>query len=261
MNLTFENLSAAYGKHTVLQDISLEIPQGSLVAVAGCNGAGKSTLLHCLTGIKKDYRGAILADGKDIRHLSMQELSQKISFLPQALPMPHVTVWELICFGRCPYISFFGKPGKADEEKIRWAIDAVGLTPYQDAFVDTLSGGQRKKAFFAMTLAQDTPIVALDEPTAHLDAKSRFEFLSLIDSLCKSTRKTFLLVMHNLPDILQYTQRILVLSDSQIVFDGTPDACLQECIPQQHFGIDIRGNAQDGYAVLPVKEKLQSDFS
>lgn len=256
MNLTFENLSAAYGKHTALQDISLEIPQGSLIAVAGCNGAGKSTLLHCLTGIKKDYRGTIYADGKDIRHLSIQELSQKISFLPQTLPLPHVTVWELVCFGRCPYISFFGKPGKADEEKIRWAIDTVGLTACQDAFVDTLSGGQRKKAFFAMILAQDTPVVALDEPTAHLDAKSRFEFLTLIDSLCKSTGKTFLLVMHNLPDILQYTKRILVLSDCQIVFDGTPDACLQDRIPQRYFGIEIRGAVQDGYAVLPINQNV-----
>lgn len=256
MNLKFENLCAAYGKRTVLQNISLEIPQGSLVAVAGCNGAGKSTLLHCLTGIKKDYQGAIFADGEDIRRLSMQTLSQKISFLPQTLPLPHVTVWELVCFGRCPYLSFLSKPKRADEEKIRWAIDTVGLTACQDAFVDTLSGGQRKKAFFAMTLAQDTPVVALDEPTAHLDAKSRFEFLCLINSLCKTTGKTFLLVMHNLPDILQYTQRILVLNDSKIVFDGTPDACLQEGVPQQYFGIQIRGNTKDGYAVLPINPNV-----
>lgn len=252
MNIILEKLTAFYGKNCVLEDISLEIPQGSLVAITGCNGAGKSTMLHCLTGIKQDYRGTIYLDGKNLRHLPIQALSEKISFLPQALPMPHVTVWELVSFGRCPHLSFFGKLGESDTEKVQQAIDAVGLTNQKDTFVDTLSGGQRKKAFFAMTLAQDTPVVVLDEPTAHLDTKSRFAFLSLIDSLCKRTGKTFILVMHHLPDVLQYAQRIIVLNDKQVVFDGAPDACLQRRIPQQFFGIDIRGSHPEGYAVLPL---------
>lgn len=252
MKLTFEALFAAYKKKTVLENISFCADSGTVTALIGRNGAGKSTLIRCLTGEKRDYSGTILLDGQDARAFSRAELAATVSCLPQELPQPHVTVWDLVRFGRTPYTPLTGKLTQQDLNAIDWAIRAVGLEIHRDTFVDTLSGGERKKAFFAMTLAQDTPVIALDEPTAHLDAASCFEFLDLIKSLGVETGKTVLLVMHNLPEVLRYADRIVALHGGSIVFDGIPARCLEDQIPQRYFGIHLHGDTARGYGAVPV---------
>lgn len=253
MKLTFQGVCAAYQKKTVLENVSFSADSGSITALIGRNGAGKSTLLHCLMAGKRDYRGSILLDGQDVRQMTMADRSRRIACLPQNLPRPHVTVRELVGFGRTPHTPLTGKLSAQDEEKINWAIRAVDMAEYADAFVDTLSGGERKKAFFAMTLAQDTPVVVLDEPTAHLDAVSRFVFLEQIEAMRRQTGKTFLVVMHDLPEVLRCADRIVVLHEKGVAFDGTPEQCLASQIPQTCFRIQICGDREHGYAVTPLK--------
>lgn len=253
MNLFFENVSAGYRQKMVLEDISFRVCGGSMTALIGRNGAGKSTLLSCLTGEKRDYRGKILLDGQNVRQMDMAERACRIACLPQSLPRPHVTVRELVSFGRTPYTPLTGRASKADRETVAWAVGAVGMEGLGDCFVDTLSGGEQKKAFFAMTLAQDTPVVVLDEPTAHLDTQSRFAFLELLDRMRRETGKTFLIVMHELPEILRYADRIVALCDRRVAFDGTPEECLNASIPQSCFQIRITGSKENGYAALPLK--------
>ena len=175
-----------------------------------------------------------------------------ISCLPQDLPCPHVTVWELVAFGRTPYTPLTGKLSESDEIAVQKALDVTGLRDLKDAFLDQLSGGQQKKAFFAMTLAQDTPVVILDEPTAHLDAASRFSYLELIQKMCRQTGKTFLVVMHELPEVMRFADRILLLDEGKRSFDGTPEQFLQSGLDRDVFRVRLRGSKETGYSVTPL---------
>lgn len=253
MKLEFQHLSAAYRRRTILEDICFTAESGAITAVIGRNGAGKSTLINCLTGEKQDYRGTILADGQDVRHLSIGQRSLRMACLAQNLPRPHVTVAELAAFGRTPYTPLTGTLSKEDRQAVDRAISAVGLDAFREAFVDQLSGGERKKAFFALTLAQDTPLVILDEPTAHLDMVSRFEFLELISKMRAETGKTFLVVMDELPEVLRFADKIVAIHENTAVFVGTPEECLKSDVPQRCFHIQITGSRESGYSVLPIK--------
>lgn len=250
MKLTFENVSAAYRKKTVLSGVSFEAAEGGITALIGRNGAGKSTLINCLTGEKRGYGGRILLDGRDARSFSPRELSHSLACLPQSIPAPHVTLGELVRFGRTPHIPLSGKLAADDEAAAARAIAAVGLSGREREYIDNLSGGERKKAFFAMTLAQETPLAVLDEPTAHLDAASRFEFMRLIRSLCGE--RTFLVVMHEIADVLCLADRIAVLAEGRIVFCGGAEECLAEGVPQRYFGVRVTGSRENGYAVTSV---------
>lgn len=253
MKLIFEGVTAAYRRKTVLEKVSFSVPKGSITALIGRNGVGKSTLIRCLTGEKQDYRGRILLDGQDLRALDANRRAASLACLPQMLPRPHVTVEELVGFGRTPYTPLTGKLSPEDREKVQWAVNAVGMEKLRGALVDTLSGGERKKAFFAMTLAQDAPMVILDEPTAHLDAVSRFEFLELVEDMRCRTGKTFLVVMHDLPEVLRSAHRIVAIGESRVVFDGSPEDFLTEDIPQSCFQVRVTGSKDGGYAVTPLK--------
>ena len=252
MKLTVQGISLSRAGQSVLQNVSFCAQEGQITALIGRNGAGKTTLIRCLTGEYTGYSGQFLLDDRPILPLSLSQRSLLLSCLPQNLPSPHVTVEELVRFGRTPYTPLSGKLSSKDREKVRWAIHTVGLQSHTQQFVDTLSGGERKKAFFAMTLAQDTPLVVLDEPTAHLDTVSRFEFLELLDRLRRETGKTFLVVLHDLPEVIRYAQRIVTLHQGQITFDGTPEGCLEQNIPQTYFHIRLTGDFKNGFAVTPV---------
>lgn len=252
MSLCFEQLSLSYAAKPVLREVSFQVPSASITALLGRNGAGKSSLIRCLMGEISNYRGSITLDGREVRTLSLEERATRLACLPQNLPAPHVTVEELISFGRTPYLPLSGTPSQTDLDTVRWAMDCVGLTKFKSAFVDTLSGGERKKAFFAMTLAQDTPYVILDEPTAHLDTISRFEFLALLSRMRQETGKTFLVVMHDLPEVLRYADRMVLLHQHSVFFEGSPEDCLQSGAPQRCFQIQVHGDREHGYAVTPL---------
>lgn len=253
MKLTFDRVCAAYHRKAVLENISFTADSGRITALIGRNGVGKSTLISCLMGEKRNYSGRILLDGQDVRAMNMTSFARMVACLPQNLPRPHVTLRELVSFGRAPYTGLTGTLSDQDRALVSQAIRSVSMEAYENAFVDTLSGGERKKAFFAMTLAQDTPVVVLDEPTAHLDTVSRFEFLDLVDTMRLQTGKTFLLVMHDLPDVLRCADRIVTIHDRKIAFDGSPDQCLAAEVPEHFFGIQIHGDKKQGYAVMPLK--------
>lgn len=251
MNVEFRTVSAAYGAKRVLEDLSFTLESGSITALLGRNGVGKSTALRCLTGEKRDYTGGIFLDGQEVRSLTGAQRATALACLPQELPWPRVTVEELVSFGRTPYGSLLSRPGKEDREKIAWAMKAVGIASLAAALTDSLSGGERKKAFFAMTLAQDPPLLILDEPCAHLDSAARFEFLNLVEQLRQETGKTFLLVMHELPEAFRTADRVIVLEAGRKVFDGTPDGCIHAGIPERVFDVRIRGTREEGFSVLP----------
>ena len=252
MKLKVNGLSASYHKKKILDDISFSPEKGSITAIIGRNGAGKSTLINCINGTKRDYLGEISIENTPSKELSAKDLSRIIACLPQDIPAPHIRVKELVAFGRTPYLSLNGRLTAEDTKAVENAISLVKMEEFSNSFVDRLSGGERKKAFFAMILAQDTPLVILDEPTAHLDAASRFEFLEMIVALKDKTDKTFVVVMHELSEILRYADRIIALDNTKIVFDGTAEDCITKEIPQKYFGVKVVGTKEEGYALLPI---------
>lgn len=252
MTVHISELTASYGNTKVLDRVSFDIKPGTITALIGANGAGKTTLVRCLTGEIQDYKGKILLDGKELRSFSAKSRAKEIACLPQQLPCPHITVQDLVSFGRAPYTALTGKLSPGDREAVNLALERSQTTHLAHSFVDQLSGGQQKKAFFAMTMAQDTPIIILDEPTAHLDAASRFAYLDLLQSMCSQTGKTFLVVMHDLTDVLRYAHQIVVLKDQSVCFVGTAEECLENAIAETVFGIRIQGTRKTGYAALPL---------
>ena len=251
MGLIFDHVSISY-RQPVLQEVSFCVPEGEITVLLGSNGAGKTSLIRCVMGEKTDYSGTIRLGERDIRGLSLGERAGKIACLPQNLPAPHVKLRELVSYGRSPYVPLSGKLSAFDQERINWAMERAGVQGWEEKWVDYLSGGERKKAFFAMVLAQDTPLIMMDEPTAHLDSISRFHFLRLLEQLRKETRKTFLLVMHELPEVLQIAHKIVAVRDGQKVFEGTPEKFLSEGIPESVFGIRVSGNREQGYGIAPT---------
>lgn len=248
MSVIFENVSVGYRRHQVLKNISFEAKSGEITAIAGRNGAGKSTLLGALTGAKRELSGRILVDNLDIVHLSPNERARLVAPLGQSLPHPHVTVCELAEFGRAPHLPLGGRLSAEDREITARALELAGATDLAERFVDTLSGGEHRRAFFAMTLAQDTPVLVLDEPTTHLDAAARFELLELIER-CRGDGRTVIVVLHELPEMLLCADKIVLLDSGSVSFCGNSEQFLADGIDRKYFGVVVRGDRNSGYSV------------
>ena len=164
--LEIKNMTAGYPGHPVLQDVSLTIPDGAVTVLAGPNGSGKSTLLKALTGILPASGSAVL-DGQELLTLSGRERARKVAFLPQNRQIPEINVKNLVLHGRFPYLSYPRRYRQEDLRIAEEAMDKMGLAELAERSLTTLSGGQRQKAYIAMALAQDTPVVLLDEPNTY----------------------------------------------------------------------------------------------
>ncbi len=228
----------------ILKPCSFSAKKGDLTVIIGRNGAGKSTLLSCITDLK--HSGDIFMEGKSISSLSPKERAKLCAVMPQKLPCPKVTVRELVSFGRTPYVPLSGKLRCEDKDKVDWAIETAGLESLCGRDVNLLSGGERRKAFFAMTLAQDTPNIALDEPTAHLDMRSRFDFMSLLEKM--KPCKTLVVVLHELTEVMRSADKIIALEKGEMVFEGCAEECLKKRISEKYFGIELTGDRQSGFA-------------
>ncbi len=163
-----ENLSVHYDKTAIIQDLTIEIPDGKITTIIGPNGCGKSTLLKAITRIIKSKSGSIILDGKHISKEDTKVLARKMAILPQTPDSASgLSVGELVSYGRFPYQKGFGKLTKKDYDVINWALEVTGTQEFKYRSVDALSGGQRQRVWIAMALAQETEIIFLDEPTTY----------------------------------------------------------------------------------------------
>lgn len=222
--LEFQNVTVSLGKNTILNDISFSVPERKLTVLLGKNGAGKTTLANCLFG-QQNYSGNILLNNKDIRKESTDELAKHLSLLPQLLPCPNITVRELVAFGRSPYMGIQHRLTKQDICAVEEAIVLADCVTIRDRYLPSLSGGERQKAFLAMTLAQQTNLIVLDEPTTYMDAVAESDFLNLLQALTRQG-KTVILILHNLSLAVKYADQIVILDNGRCGFSGTKDECL-----------------------------------
>lgn len=208
----------------VADQINTELRSGELVCLMGPNGSGKSTLIKTLAGMQPKLEGEISLFGTPLNQLSPKDLACKLStVLTDRVTIGNLDVFTLVSFGRSPYTGWLGRLQGEDEKKVRWAIEATGLKPLSDRDISTLSDGERQKVMIARALAQDTDLILLDEPTAHLDLPNRVKIIRLLRSLTHKTGKGFLLSTHELDLALKAGDRAWLLDDKQQLFTGVPE--------------------------------------
>lgn len=203
------NLSIGYGKHTVVSDINATLNSGRLTCLLGRNGVGKSTLLRTLAGFIPPIAGEIYIQGTPLERLSHQELAEKISVvLTERMNIRNLTTTELVGLGRTPYTGFWGVLSDEDRKIISNAMQLVGIEQLAERNISSLSDGERQKVMIAKALAQQTPIIILDEPTAFLDFQSKVDTLRLLAQLAHELDKTVFLSIHDIELALQIIDEI-----------------------------------------------------
>lgn len=214
MNITLEQLSVGYkGFPPVVSNINVEIKSGELTCLIGSNGIGKSTLLKTLTGFLPKLSGRLLLDGHDINMLSQRERAKYISIvLTYKSDVQNLSVTEMVGMGRMPYTGFWGKLNTSDQTIVDEAIEMVGIEHLKNRMIQTLSDGERQKVMIAKALAQQTPVILLDEPTSFLDFPSKVEMLQLLHRLAKETNKVVFLSTHDLELALRIADRLVELN-------------------------------------------------
>ena len=226
--IRIEKLSIGYpGKSdvkVVARDISASIFSGELTCLLGANGVGKSTLLRTLSAFQPKLDGDIFIEGKEISAFTDKQLSRLISVVLTEKPdVRNMTVGELVGLGRSPYTGFWGTLQKEDKEIVDKSIALVGITALKDRMIQTLSDGERQKVMIAKALAQETPVIYLDEPTAFLDYPSKVEMMQLLHQLSRKTDKTIFLSTHDLELALQIADKIWLMDKEKGVSIGTPE--------------------------------------
>lgn len=215
--ISLQNLTVGYGEKAVLSDINQTLRAGQMVCLLGANGAGKSTILRTLAGFLPPLSGKVLVDGRDLNSLSVSERSKAVSVvLTERVEVPYMKVADLVGMGRSPYTGFFGTLTKEDKAIVGEAIEMVGIGNLAERTIDTLSDGERQKAFLAKALAQQTPIILLDEPTAFLDFHAKVSTLRLMLKLAHETNKTIFLSTHDVEMAIQLSDELWIVQDSNI---------------------------------------------
>lgn len=219
--LQAEKIELRYADRTIVDELSLEIPDGGFTVVVGPNGCGKSTLLRALGRMLAPRSGRVLLDGNDIRSYRTKEVARRIALLPQSPLSPGaITVADLVARGRYPYQSMLRQWSPEDERVVAEALAEVGMRNAADQLVDELSGGQRQRVWIAMTLAQRTPVLLLDEPTTFLDIAHQIEVLDLCSQLHQSGR-TLVAVLHDLNLAARYATHVVAMRSGKIVMQGS----------------------------------------
>lgn len=238
--LTARQLTLAYDRTTIIQNLNLEIPAHQITALVGPNGCGKSTLLKGLARLLKPQSGMVYLDSAAIAKLSTKEVAKRLGMLPQSPVAPEgLTVRELVAQGRYPHQSWFQQWSKDDEQFSEQALAITGMTELGGRPLDSLSGGQRQRAWIAMALAQNTDILLLDEPTTFLDLAHQIEVLDLLYDLNHQGR-TIVMVLHDLNQACRYANYLVVMRQGHLYAQGTPDAVMTEAMVSEVFGIESR---------------------
>lgn len=238
---TINDLSFSYGTNKVIDNLNMELAEGKITTLIGANGCGKSTLFNLLTKNLKSQSGSISLYNENIDNIKLKEFAQKIAIVHQYNTAPSdITVEKLVGYGRTPYMTFgISKDTKADEEKVRWALEITNTYKHKDKAVANLSGGQKQRVFIAMALAQDTKVLFLDEPTTYLDIRYQLQILKLIRRLNKEFGMTIVMVLHDINQALYYSDEIAAMRDGQIAAKGKPDEIITSELINKVYGVNL----------------------
>ncbi|MCL2389962.1 MAG: ABC transporter ATP-binding protein [Endomicrobia bacterium] len=225
--IELKNIFAGYHNKDVLKDISLTIKESSFSGIIGPNGAGKSTLLKCLCGVLKFHRGQIIINGKNITDLKKSELSKAVSYMPQTIESNlSFSVYDFVMLGRFPHLGFLKNPSKNDKKIVREVMEFTNIADFSQRKTDELSGGERQRVLIAQTIAQGTPVIVFDEPTAHLDIGAQNDILKLLKTLNRDFKKTIIATMHDLNAAGEFCDNLILLDHGRVKNCGLPEDVL-----------------------------------
>lgn len=227
-----KKIEIAYEKNIVIKDLDIEIKQGEIFTILGTNGSGKSTLLKAISRVIQCTKGIITLEDEIISSISDKEFAKRLSFVSQNNEIPEdITVEEFIRYGRTPHKKWYEILNEEDEKIVKWAMKICKIEIFSKRKVMSLSGGERQKVWIAMVLAQKTPILLLDEPTTYLDICHQFEIMELIKKLNRELGITVVMVLHDLNQASQYSDRVLVLKNGKkYIVGNSKDVLTKEMV-------------------------------
>lgn len=239
--LTGQELTLAYDQRVISRELAVTIPDNSFTVIVGPNACGKSTLLRALSRTLKPSRGNVLLDGQTIGSYPAKEVARRLGLLPQTSIAPDgIGVADLVARGRFPHQSFLRQWSAQDEAVVAQAMESTGVTALADRSVDELSGGQRQRVWLAMVLAQQTPLLLLDEPTTYLDIAHQMDMLDLCADLHAEQGHTLVAVLHDLNHACRYATHLIVMQDGAIVAEGDPATVVTADLVEKVFGLPVR---------------------
>lgn len=234
--IELKDLRASYDGTEVLHGIDAEFPKGRISVLCGPNGCGKSTTVKALLRLVQEVRGSITLEGVPLETLTQKELARRIAYVPQSRNVPDITVDRLVMHGRFPYLSYPRRYRREDHAQVHKALKWMELEDLARRKLESLSGGQRQKAYMAMALAQDTDVIVLDEPTNFLDIRNQYELLTHARALT-AMGKTVIMILHDFELILHCADHVLLLGDGRVRAAGTAREVLESAEARQTFGV------------------------
>lgn len=242
MRLRIENLSIGYGNHTVQQGLSMQADAGQMICLLGTNGCGKSTLLRTIASLQRPIEGQIFLCDQESGTLSAQERSRLLALvLTERLAIANTHVTDIVAMGRYPYSDMLGRLNAEDQQRIQEAMQQTDILSLKDRYFNSLSDGEKQRVLLAKAVAQHTPIILLDEPTAHLDLPGRYKTFELLQRLAHTEEKTILISTHDLDLALQTADVLWLMKPNEGVVVGTPKELLQTSVFEELFGVQVEG--------------------
>ena len=237
--ITVHNLHKAYGSKTVLRGVDARFAGQRLTSLIGPNGAGKTTLLMMIARLMQPCAGTVCLEGRAVAGIPVGEYARRVATLRQSPDFNlRLTVQELVAFGRFPYSR--GALTREDHQVIDEAIAFLSLQPLRHAYLDELSGGQRQMAFLAMTIAQQTDYLLLDEPLNNLDIKHAVQIMRALRRLCDEQGRTVVMVVHDINFAASYADHIIAMKDGRVYCEGPPEAVVQDAVLSDLYEIAVR---------------------
>ncbi|MEO6529834.1 MAG: ABC transporter ATP-binding protein [Specibacter sp.] len=255
--LSGHGLDLGYDGRQISTGLEVVIPPGSFTAIIGPNACGKSTLLRALSRLLKPTAGDVLLEGRDIHSYKTRDVARRLALLPQQSSAPDgITVADLVARGRFPHQGLLRQFSAADKTKVAEAMAATGVTDLADRSVGELSGGQRQRVWLALALAQDTPVLLLDEPTTFLDISHQLEVLRLCRRLHRTGDYTLVTVLHDLALAFRFADHVIAMKGGRIVAQGPPGDIATPEVMREVYGIEsvvIVDPATGGPLVVPLE--------
>ncbi|MCF2131104.1 ABC transporter ATP-binding protein [Strepomyces sp. STD 3.1] len=260
--LTAENVTLAYDQRVIAEQLSVEIPDNSFTVIVGPNACGKSTLLRALSRMLKPTQGRVLLDGSVIQSMPAKQVARTLGLLPQSSIAPDgITVGDLVGRGRYPHQGLLRQWSTEDERVVQESMAQTGVSELAERYVDELSGGQRQRVWIAMALAQQTPLLLLDEPTTYLDIQHQIDVLDLCAELHEEQGRTLVAVLHDLNHAARYATHLIALREGEIIAEGAPRDIVTVDLVERVFGLrcQVIDDPETGTPlVVPAARKARS---
>ena len=239
--LKVQNLSVSYAARRVLHELSFEVPRGTILGIIGPNGSGKTTLVRAVSGVLPPDSGRVTVNGRELRRLPEPERARLVAVVPQARNLPPAfTGLEMVQLGRTPYLNWLGQLSALDTQCVRGALERASSLELAGRRLGDLSGGEQQRLLLARALAQEAPLLLLDEPTTHLDLQYQISLLDAVRALVDQEGLTVVMALHDLNLVGRYADRLGLLVEGHLRALGTPEEVLEPELLSQVYHVPLQ---------------------